>query len=91
MVGGPNPVVVYKGNILQSLNCNVIDMPWGERPPGEKGFPLEPGNKQQIGAWIIFGGKCEILNNLMFLLGFNGFISLGPLPICKWLKVGLFR
>ena len=27
MVGGPNPVVVYKGNILQSLNCNVIDMP----------------------------------------------------------------
>ena len=91
MVDGPNPVVVYKGNILQSLNCNVIDMPWGERPPGEKGFLLGPGNKQQIGAWIIFGGKWEILNNLMFLLGFNGFISLGPLPICKWLKVGLFR
>ena len=57
MVGGRNPVVVYKGNILQSLHCNVIDMPWGKRPPGEKGFPLGPGKKQQIGAWIIFGGK----------------------------------
>ena len=91
MVGGPNPVVVNKGNILRFLNCNVIDMPWGKRPPGEKDFLLGPGNKQQIGAWIIFGGKWEILNNLMFLLGFNGFISLGPLPICKWLKVGLFR
>ena len=91
MVGGPNLVVVYKGNILRFLNCNVIDMPWGKRPPGEKGFLLGPGNKQQIGAWIIFGGKWEILNNLMFLLGFNGFISLCPLPICKWLKVGLFR
>ena len=91
MVGGPNPVVVYKGNILRFLNCNVIDMPWGKRPPGEKGFLLGPGNKQQIGAWIIFGGKWEILNNFMFLLGFNGFISLGPLPICKWLKMGLFR
>ena len=57
MVGGPNPVVVYKENILQSLNCSVIDMPWGERPPGEKGFLLGSGNKQQKGAWIIFGGK----------------------------------
>ena len=91
MVGGPNPVVVYKGNILRFLNCNVIVMPWGKRPPGEKGFLLGPGNKQQIGAWINFGGKWEILNNLMFLLGFNGFISLGLLPICKWLKVGLYR
>ena len=69
MVGGPNPVVVYKGNILLFLNCNVIDMPWGKRPPGEKGFLLGPGNKQQIGAWIIFGGKWEILNNLIFFLG----------------------
>ena len=60
MVGGPNPVVVYKANILQSLNCNVIDMPWGKRPPGEKGFLLGPRIKQQIGAWIIFGGKWEI-------------------------------
>ena len=59
-VGGPNPVVVYKANIVQSLNCNVIDMPWGKRPPGEKGFLLGPGNKQQIGAWIIFGCKWEI-------------------------------
>ena len=60
MVGGPNPVVVYKGNILRFLNCNVIDMPWGKRPTGEKGFLLEPGNKQKIGTWIIFGGKWEI-------------------------------
>ena len=60
MVGGPNPVVVYKGNILQSLNCNVIDMPLGKRPPGERGFLMGPGNKQQIGAWIILGGKWEI-------------------------------
>ena len=64
MVGGPNPVVVYKGNILRFLDCNIIDMPWGKRPPGEKGFLLGPGNKQQIGAWIIFGGKWEIYNNL---------------------------
>ena len=56
MVGGPNSVVVYKGNILQSLNCNVIDMPWGERPPGEKGFLLGPGNKQQIGGLDDFWG-----------------------------------
>ena len=55
MVGGPNPVVVYKGNILRFLNCNVIHMPWEKRPPGEKDFLLGPGNKQQIGAWIIFG------------------------------------
>ena len=58
--GGPRPVVVYKGNILRFLNCNIIDMPWGERPPKKKGFLLEPGNKQQIGAWKIFGGKWGI-------------------------------
>ena len=57
MVGGPIPVVVYKGNILRFLNCIVIDIPWGKRPPGEKGFLLGPGDKQQIGAWRIFGGK----------------------------------
>ena len=60
MVGGPHPVVVYKGIILRSLNCNVIDMPLGKRPPGEKGFLMGPEYKQQIGAWIIFGGKWEI-------------------------------
>ena len=54
MVGGPNPVVVYKEIILRSLNCIVIDMPGGKRPPREKGFLLGPENKQQIGAWIIF-------------------------------------
>ena len=66
MVGGPNPVVVYKGNILQSLNCNVIDMPWGGKTPWRKGFSLGPENKQQIGVWIIFGGKFKTILNIFY-------------------------
>ena len=53
-VGGPKVGLVYKGNIIESLNIEIIDFPLGKSSPGEKGFLLGPGLNQLIGAWIMF-------------------------------------
>ena len=55
-VGGPKVGLVYKGNIIESLNIEIIDFPLGKSSPWEKGFLLGPGLNQQIGAWIMFWG-----------------------------------
>ena len=49
-VSGPKVGLVYKGNILQSLNILIIDLPLEKSSPWEKGFLLGPRNNQQIGA-----------------------------------------